>query len=139
MYEETVDPTFRARKNMSLWTRNTIPWTLECEGNPTEGEGRFTRSQALEKVQSLEEGKSWSDNNTAFLSKSVDSFKTDVDNTVSYTIYYCIIIAVAVCLSPCGPCMCFSNPDDALFDGIGALCTVVFSIILAVLSILTCT
>ena len=83
MYEEMVDPTFRARKNMSLWTRNTIPWTLECEGSPTEGEGRFTRSQALEKVQSLEEGKSLSGDK---LSRAADSFKTDVDNTVAYTI-----------------------------------------------------
>ena len=33
LYDEFVDPSFRARKEFNLWTRNTIPWTLECDQN----------------------------------------------------------------------------------------------------------
>ena len=31
MYDELVDPSFRARKSFNLWTRHTIPWTFECD------------------------------------------------------------------------------------------------------------
>ena len=49
MYDELVDPSFRARKSFNLWTRNTIPWTLECD------QSRINREWALGKIQSLEE------------------------------------------------------------------------------------
>ena len=48
MYDELFDPSYRDRKLLSLWTRNTIPWKLECESR------EFTREEALAKVQSLE-------------------------------------------------------------------------------------
>ena len=47
MYDELFDPSYRDRKVFSLWTRNTIPWKLECET------GEFTRDEALAKVQGL--------------------------------------------------------------------------------------
>ena len=47
MYDELYDPSYRDSKVFSLWTRNTIPWTLECES------GELTRDYALAKVQSL--------------------------------------------------------------------------------------
>ena len=43
-FSELVDTSFRARKSFSLWTRNTIPWSLECE------QGGLNRQKALEKV-----------------------------------------------------------------------------------------
>ena len=48
MYDTLFDPSYRDRKLLSLWTRNTIPWKLECETR------EFTRGEALARIQSLE-------------------------------------------------------------------------------------
>ena len=44
MYDNFVDLDFREKKILNLWTRNTIPWTIECDQN------RFSREQALAKI-----------------------------------------------------------------------------------------
>ena len=69
--------------------------------------------------------------------RGVDSFKTDVDNTKNYTIQLCIVIAIAACISPVGPICCLSSGDE-LFAGPAVICTMVFSAILSVFSIVTC-
>ena len=93
MYEEYVDESIRTRKIYSLFTRETIPWALECENN------RLNRTEALAKVM----GKS---------SSSLDSYSLSVEDSWGFSAHYfvllgCATIALVTLLTPNGPCFCF--------------------------------
>ena len=80
----------RERKIYNLYTRQTIPWSLECDKNG------LSRKEALDKIQNLE------------ARKRVNFDGTDVSNFVHLMVAgYCQSLAALTFFAPTGPCICF--------------------------------
>ena len=73
-----------------MYTRETIPWSLECDLN------RLSRQDALEKVLTMEGG------------SRVDYEGVEIMNIVHYMVAgMCVGLSILMLLTPTGTCICF--------------------------------
>ena len=110
-FYEMVDPTFRNSKIFNLYTRETIPWALECDLNGV------TRQEALDQVQNLEG------------TIRVNYEGMEISNIVHYVAAgFCAALAFVTLITPTGPCFCFAHkaPFTIIF---GTFCFVFFAVL----------
>ena len=110
-FYEMVDESYRERKVFNLYTRETIPWALECDLN------RVTRQEALDQVENLEG------------SIRVNYSGMEISSVVHYVAAaFCVGLAFATLITPTGPCFCFAH--KAPFANIfGMVCFIFFAVL----------
>ena len=98
-FHDLVATSFRENKVFSLWTRNTIPWALECE------QGGLNRQEALEKVQNPERRETLE---TGVVGYGAAGYSQEIKNTSKQTASLCFVVFLIALLTPTGACCCMA-------------------------------